>query len=145
LPVRLSVTVRDSPPPTCPSTAAWACVSVLMIGSSSLVLACVLPHCAGALTSAGQERLLAALPAAAEQAAQAPGLRVGLVLGRSPLVGGQRGGLARVDRQRDALLGDPGHPGRVDEAVAAGGVHDDPVEDLLALVVEHAVHDSQLD
>ena len=45
---------------------------------------------------------LALPPAAAEQPAEAPGLRVRLVLGRARLVRRQRGGLVRVDRQRHA-------------------------------------------
>ena len=53
---------------------------------------------------------------------------------------GQPARLVGVDGQRHAALGDAGDLGRVHEAQARAGLEHDPVEDVLALVVEHPVH-----
>src|SRR5512139_1470907 len=59
-----------------------------------------------------------------------------------PLRTGRRGelrGLRGIDRQRDAAERDARDLGGVDEGLAAAGVDHDPVEDVLAFVVEHPV------
>src|SRR3982751_1139171 len=69
-------------------------------------------------------------PPAAQAPPEAPRARVG---GR------------RVDGQRDAALGDAGHLGGVDEPPARRRVEDDPVEEMLALVLQHGPDGADLD
>ena len=77
--------------------------------------------------------------------AEPTGADVGAELRRARLVAGEVRRLGGVDREGHHRLGDPAHLGSIDEALIAAGAHHDAVEDVLLLVLEHAVRGAQLD
>src|SRR5215210_7434910 len=85
-------------------------------------------------------------PASAQEAREPSCTHVRRELGPSLGVAlGQSRGPRGVDRERHAPLGDAGDLRRVDEPLAAAGVDHDPVEDVLALVLEHLTDLTDLD
>src|SRR4051812_12539281 len=85
-------------------------------------------------------------PPAAQAPPEAPRAGVGGELGAALGVAlRELGGGRRVDGQRDAALGDAGHLGGVDEPPARRRVEDDPVEEMLALVLQHGPDGADLD
>src|ERR687886_665589 len=128
-PVRLSVTVRVSPPfVAAPSPVPVACVSVLIASPES-----------------GPRPLSLRLPPPAPGSPE-PAAHVGPVLdGPCGVALGERRRLRGVEAQGYPALGDPIDLGCVDEPRAAGGVDDQAVEDVLAGVLEHGAHMADLD
>ena len=98
----------------------------------------------GPIAGAGCRSRSAPLPAAAEEAAEAPAAHVGAVLGGSRRVVRQLARGLLVDRQRDAQLLDAGDLRGVDPEQAVAGAHDDAVEDVLLRIVDRALDRAEL-